>query len=221
MQFLFDENAGVSELCLKNEAFHHLKVRRVKAGEGLNLRNLKDDFLYTYTIKELGRNSCTLFLEQKTLTKAQIHTNLSLAVGVFEPKNIEKILPFLNELGLYKLIFVFTQFSQADFKPNFARFERILINSCEQCGRFEMMQFECFESTAEFAKAYPNAIMVDFSAENDDFSVVGENDILFIGAEGGFTDDERAFFKRKIRLKSPYILRSQSALVSVVAKILL
>ncbi len=221
MQFLFDEKAGASEIVLKGEAFHHLKVRRVKVNESLNLRNLRDDFLYTYTLKELGRNACTLMLREKILAKAQIHANLSLAIGVIEPKSIEKILPFLNELGLARLIFVFTEFSQAHFKPDFARFERILISSCEQCGRANLMRFECFESVAEFAKAYPNAVMVDFSAENDDFSALSEDDILFIGAEGGFTDDERILFKRKIKLKSPYILRSQSALLAVAAKILL
>ena len=83
------------------------------------------------------------------------------------------------------------------------------------------MRFECFESTKEFAKAYPNAIMIDFSGEVDEFNGVCEDDIFFIGAEGGFTDDERMLFQRKIKLKSPNILRSQSALVAVAAKILL
>lgn len=221
MQFLYDENAGKNELLLENEAFHHLKVRRVQADERLNLRNLKDDFLYTYQITKLSRNSCTLMLREKTLAKAQMHANLSLALGVIDPKNIEKALPFLNELGLAKLIFVYSEFSQAHFKPCFARFERILISSCEQCGRSDIMQFECFKSVAHFAKAYPKAIMLDFSAENDDFSALSENDIIFVGAEGGFSDTERALFERKIRLKSPYILRSQSALVAVAAKILL
>ena len=67
MRFLFDENAGASELCLKGEPFCHLKVRRTKVGESLNLRNLRDDFLYTYKLNSLGRSSCTLVLEQKTL----------------------------------------------------------------------------------------------------------------------------------------------------------
>lgn len=221
MQFLYNENAGINKLLLENETLQHLKVRRVKANESLNLRNLKDDFLYTYKITELKRNSCTLILEQKTLAKPRIQTNLSLALGVIEPKNIEKILPSLNELALHKLIFVFTEFSQKNFKLDFARFERILINSCEQCGRADLMRFECFKSVAHFAKAYPKAIMLDFSAKDDDFSALKKDDIVFIGAEGGFTDDERILFERKIKLKNPYILRSQSALLAVAAKILL
>lgn len=220
MRFLFDENAGVSELCLKGEPFCHLKVRRTKVGESLNLRNLRDDFLYTYKLNALGRNSCSLVLEQKTLAKAE-SSNLSLAAGIIEPKVLERILPTLNELGLGRLILVYTHFSQGNFVLDFERLRRILISSCEQCGRADIMRFECFESTKEFAKAYPNAIMIDFSGEVDEFKGVYEDDIFFIGAEGGFTDDERMLFQRKIKLKSPYILRSQSALVAVAAKILL
>ena len=84
------------------------------------------------------------------------------------------------------------------------------------------MQIECFESTKDFANAYKNAVMLDFSGENSDFSEFdGENEVLFIGAEGGFTDEERSLFARKIKLKSPYILRSQSAIIASAAKILL
>ena len=84
------------------------------------------------------------------------------------------------------------------------------------------MQIECFDSTKDFANTYENIVMLDFSGEVvDDFSnFKGESEILFIGAEGGFTDEEKSLFKKKIKLKSPYILKSQSAIISVAAKIL-
>lgn len=221
MQFLYNENAGKIELELKNEAFKHLKARRVKLNDNLNLRNLSDDFLYIYTINELKRSSCVLILQGKIHQKTPMQQKLSLAMGVIELKNVEKILPFLNELGLYKLIFVFTAFSQRNFVLDFERLKRILISSCEQCGRTKLMEFECFNSSKDFAKAYPNAVMVDFSAKSDDLSTLSEKDVLFVGAEGGFNDGEKALFERKIRLKSPYILKSQSAVLALVAKILL
>lgn len=220
MQFLYDENAGKNEILLKNEAFNHLKVRRVKVNECINLRNLHDEILYIYKINELKRSSCVLIL-QKKISNIKIHKNISLAIGVIEPKKLEKILPFLNELGLNKLILVYTTFSQKNFFIDFKRLKRILISSCEQCGRADLMQLEYFESSKDFLKAYPKAIMVDFDAQNDDFRKLNEKDILFVGAEGGFNDDERMLFERKIKLKSPYILKSQNALLAVAAKILL
>lgn len=221
MQFLYNENAGQNELLLKNEEFKHLKVRRVKLNQSLNLRNLDDDFLYIYKLNELKRNACVLTLLEKRLTNEPKHKKIALAMGIIEPKSVEKILPFLNELGLDKLIFVLTAFSQRNFKLDFERLKRILISSCEQCGRADLMKFECFDSSKDFANTYPNAVMVDFSAKNDDLSELGEKDILFIGAEGGFNDEERKLFQRKIRLKSPYILKSQNAILALTAKILL
>ena len=222
MQFLFDENAGANELCIRGEGFYHLKVRRVRQNESLNVRNLKDDFVYVYKISSLNKNSCLLNLQEKALNSSILPQKITLALGIIEPKVLEKTLPFLNELGLFKLILVFTHFSQRNFKLDFKRLERILIQSCEQCGRANLMQIECFDSTKDFANAYENIVMLDFSGENSDFSEFkGDDKILFIGAEGGFTDEERSLFKKKIKLKSPYILKSQSAIISVAAKILL
>ena len=222
MQFLFNENAGANELCIRGEDFHHLKVRRLRQNENINLRNLKDDFVYVYKISSLNRNSCLLNLQEKLLNSSILPQKITLALGVIEPKILEKTLPILNELGLFKLILVFTHFSQRNFKLDFKRLERILIKSCEQCGRANLMQIECFDSTKDFANAYENIVMLDFSGENSDFSEFkGESEILFIGAEGGFTDEERSLFEKKIKLKSPYILRTQSAIISVAAKLLL
>lgn len=319
MQFLYDENAGKSTLCVSNEAFHHLKVRRVRQNSCLNLRNLRDNFLYIYEIKSLNKASAELILRDKKPCEVPKIQPLSLAIALIEPKIIEKTLPFLNELGLKHLIFVRGEFSQGNFVLDFERIRRILINSCEQCGRADLMQISRFESSADFAKAYPKAIMLDFSGEICDFDILknelrgfgengmnlaekerefgGENSdfiedsvnlnnekrefnenrtifaekehefsddstnlndkkreiyddgivltkmgsgfiddgvnlaeidgdfndekVIFIGAEGGFSDNERNLFKRKIRLKSPYILRSQSAIISLAARILL
>ena len=48
-----------------------------------------------------------------------------------------------------------------------------------------------------------------------------ENEILFIGTEGGFAQHERAKIKSKFGLNSPNILRSNTAIISVCAKKLL
>ena len=44
--------------------------------------------------------------------------------------------------------------------------------------------------------------------------------IYFIGAEGGFSQREREMFKDSIALNSPYILRSNSAILAVTSKII-
>ncbi len=213
MQFLFHKNAGEECVEVSGESFKHLKARRVKVGERLNLRNLKDGYDYFYEVVTLDR-SATLQLEFRSLPLRE-SPKMSVAWAVVEPSVIEKTLPSLNELGVAKLIFVYTEFSQKDVRLDFARFERILINSCEQCGRAEMMRFEVFESTAEFAAAYLEAALVDF--EGTHISNAPQETLFFVGAEGGFSASEREMFKRKFSLNVKNILRSNTAIIGAVA----
>lgn len=217
MQFLYHKDSGKEVITLESEEFSHLKVRRVKLNEHLKLRNLKDEKLFLYEIIELNKHSCVLKL-LKTELKPSPKSKFALALAVIEPKILEKTLPFLNELGVAKLILVYTAFSQKNFKIDFNRFERILINSCEQCGRNFLMNLELFENVKEFLKKYPNALMVDFKGEICDLN---QNELYFIGPEGGFSEEERALFDKKIRLNSAHILKSQSAIIGVAAKILI
>ncbi|MCD8212940.1 MAG: 16S rRNA (uracil(1498)-N(3))-methyltransferase, partial [Campylobacter sp.] len=62
MKFLYDKLAGDEILNADNEAFLHLKARRVKVGERINVRNLKDGKEYLYEILQIGRKSASLKL---------------------------------------------------------------------------------------------------------------------------------------------------------------
>ncbi|AXP09112.1 16S rRNA (uracil(1498)-N(3))-methyltransferase [Campylobacter hepaticus] len=218
MQFLYHEQAGQKLIQLQDKDFNHLKVRRVKENTKLNLRNLQDHFLYEYTITHLKRNSCILKLSNKFIQN-QEQSKLSLALAVIDTKVLEKTLPFLNELGVKTLHLVFTHFSQRNFKIDLKRLEKIIIASCEQCGRNVKMNLNIYKSTQEFAQKFPNAIMIDFEGEQkSDFK---EEELYFIGPEGGFNKDEKIFFHQKIALKTSNILKSQNAVIAIAAKILI
>ena len=217
MQFLYHKQAGEEILKLKGEEFAHLKARRIKENEILSLRNLEDDFIYEYKNSNLDRNSCLLYFLHKHF-KSHPQSELDLALAVIDTKILEKTLPFLNELGVKKLHLVFTEFSQRNFKLDFERLEKIIISSCEQCGRSHKMQIQSYKNIQEFSKVFPDAVLVDFEGEVKEFD---KTRLYFIGPEGGFSPKEKQMFKEKICLKVPNILRSQSAAIAVAAKILL
>ncbi|MFW5619400.1 MAG: RsmE family RNA methyltransferase, partial [Campylobacter hyointestinalis] len=146
-------------------------------------------------------------------------SDLTLAWAVVQPSVIEKALPSLNEIGVTKILFVYTDFSQKNIKLDFDRFERILIGSSEQCGRNSIIKFEIFASVSELLKVYENVSLVDFGGVNLD--TASKNEILFVGSEGGFSDAERTKFAKSYALNSPNILRSNTAIISVAAKMLL
>lgn len=217
MRFLYDENAGNDFLEIKGDNFNHLKARRVSVGERLDIRNLKDGYSYLYEIKEFSRKAvCELVF--KSLAKSY-ESDLTLAWAVVQPSVIEKALPSLNEIGVRKILFVYTDFSQKNIKLDFDRFERILIGSSEQCGRNSIIKFETFASVSELLNVYKNVSLVDFGGVNLDMA--SKNEILFVGSEGGFSDAERTKFTKSYALNSPNILRSNTAIISVAAKMLL
>ncbi|SQE23603.1 16S ribosomal RNA methyltransferase RsmE [Campylobacter jejuni subsp. doylei] len=218
MQFLYNKQAGEEFIQLQGENFNHLKARRVRENSQINLRNLQDNFLYSYTITDLTRNSCTLKFLNKKLQNIE-QSKLNLALAIIDIKILEKTLPFLNELGVKKLHLVFTNFSQRNFKIDLERFEKIIISSCEQCGRNTKMDLIIHQSTQEFVQKFPDAIMVDFQGEQQ--SHFNEKELYFIGPEGGFNNDEKLLFNRKISLKSSNILKSQTAIIAIASKILL
>ncbi|MBZ7938807.1 16S rRNA (uracil(1498)-N(3))-methyltransferase [Campylobacter sp. W0014] len=218
MQFLYHQKAGEEILKLKGEEFSHLKARRVKENEILTLRNLEDKFTYVYKISNLERHSCELHFLSKENKTTHKNSTLNLALAVIDIKILEKTLPFLNELGVETLHLVFTDFSQRNFKIDLSRFEKIIIASCEQCGRESKMKIQIYNHIKDFYERFPEAVLVDFDGEIKEFDL---NKIYFVGPEGGFSQSEKYFFKEKIGLKAPNILKSQTAIISIASKMLL
>ncbi|MGP1485217.1 MAG: 16S rRNA (uracil(1498)-N(3))-methyltransferase [Campylobacter sp.] len=217
MKFLYSKMAKNTDIQIQGEGFLHLKARRAKIGDRIDVRNLQDGVNYIYEITQFDKKSVNLTLvfshsvENKT-------SNLTLAWAIIEPKIIEKTLPSLNELGVSKIIFFYGDFSQKNFKIDCERLERILINSCQQCGRNDIMKFQILKNIDELAKNYQNLALIDFEAQSLDMY---DSEILIIGAEGGFSQSERQKVTKKYSLKTKNILRSQTAILSVTAKILL
>ncbi|PID47989.1 MAG: 16S rRNA (uracil(1498)-N(3))-methyltransferase [Proteobacteria bacterium] len=221
MQFVYHKLAGSQSLEIKGEKFKHLiKARRKKVGESLHARNLEDGFLYTYTIENINRNEAELSLLSKTKSQ-KLPSDLNLGWAVVDPKIIEKILPFLNEIGVGGINFVYTDFSQKNFKLDLERMERILINSSEQCGRTKLLQIKIYENLQEYLNSYPNSFILDFGGKKIDKTFKSES--ILVGCEGGFSKEERGLFDQDkiLGLESPLILKSETAVCSLGAKLLL
>lgn len=173
MRFLFDEGAGASELEIKGDSFKHLKARRVRVGDSLEVRNLRDGKAHEYEIAELSRSAVLRLASSKPL--APDPASLAIAWAVIDEQSIEKTLPGLNELGVAKIIFVYSDFSQRDARLDLARFERILVRSSEQCGRNGIIKFEIMKSSDELAAKYANVALIDFGGDDFDKAISNLN----------------------------------------------
>ncbi len=216
MVFLYDKNGGDEILEIKGENFLHLKARRKKVGDRIDIRNLKDGFNYVYEIFEFKKSAkLSLIMRHSAIEKLE---DFSVAWAVVEPCVIEKTLPSLNEMGVKKLFLVYSEFSQKNIHLDIDRFERILFRSSEQCGRNSILQIEIFKNFDDFVKKYKNIVLIDFEGEN--LSNFNLNEIPFIGPEGGFSAKEREKISKKYFLNSKFILRSNSAIIGVCGRVL-
>ena len=223
MQFTYDEFCGSDILEIKDEVYNYLiKARRHKIDDEIYFRNLKDNNIYLYKINSIDKKRAILNL---ILTEEKIvlnKNNLHLGWCVVDPKTVEKHIASLNEMGVEKITFIYADYSQKNFKINIEKLEKILINSSSQCGRSNIIKLEVSKSLEDFLKENENVYFLDFSTICID-DKRSEIKTLVIGCEGGFSQNEREKFNKDfvVGFNSSLILRSETAIISAGAKILL
>lgn len=219
MQFSFHPHAGENILEISGELYTHLyKSRRTKNTQTLLFRNLKDENLYFYSQERIDRREAILKLKETQhkpiLSKSEAH----LILSVIESKTLQKVLPFLNELGVKKLTLFYADYSQRNEKMDLDKFEKILINSSQQCGRSNIMELELLNNLEEVLKYYPKVAVFDFGGERLQKTSLP----ILIGAEGGFSPKEQEILKTfpKYSTQENIILKSESACVYVASLLL-
>ncbi len=223
MIYILLDEAPKEVFTLKGELFKYIvKVRRHTTGESVYFRS-KDDLaiLHKCEILSIDNRTLTLKLLSSELQEVKAENKLHIGWCIIDSKSIEKVLPTLSEIGVEKITFIECERSQKNFKLDFNRFKRILEASMQQCGRSSFIEFERSVSLKSFLEEHPQARVFDFCDsvldERADFQVV------LVGCEGGFSDAERKLFENfeTFRLKTPMVLRSESAVVALSSKILL
>lgn len=223
MQFTYDEFCGSDFLEIKDDVYNYLiKARRHKIDDEIYFRNLKDNNIYLYKINSIDKKKAILNLIS-TQEKILVNENkLHLGWCVVDPKTVEKYITSLNEMGVDKITFIYADYSQKNFKINIEKLEKILINSSSQCGRSNIIKLEVCKNLEQFIKENENVYFLDFSTICID-DKKDEIKTLVIGCEGGFSQKEREKFNKDfvVGFNSNLILRSETAIISAGAKILL
>jgi len=213
MQFIYHELAGENLLQVDGELYKYIfKVRRMKSEQNIFFRNLQDKSIYEYKVNSLDRRKASLELISAQEKTVEQERKLHIGWCVIDPKSIEKYIASLNELGVEKITFIYSDYSQKQYKLNFEKLKKLLINSSQQCGRSSIIEFELMNSLEEFLTHYPNSFMFNFSPNN----IHGKKDeikTIIIGCEGGFSCDEvKAFNPEKIvGIENNLILKSETA----------
>ena len=222
MLYLYNAQAGEASLLLEGDDHRYIfKVRRHKVDDTLYLRNLEDGLLHQYIITHLDKRTVHLTLQESIALEIKASKSLHIGWCIIDTKSVEKVLPSLNEMGVEKITFIYCERSQKSFKLDFKRLKKILLNSSQQSGRSEMVSLEMGDSLESFIKENPNTKMLNFSKNNFVSSTVF--DTIVIGCEGGFSDEEVGLFEAVdiVGFDTPLVLKSETAAVAVVSKVLL
>ena len=223
MQFTYDVNCGDDFLNISDDTYKYLiKARRHKINDEIYFRNLNDDLIYLYKLLSINRRTAEFKLLSKEKSIVGNVKKLHLGWCLVDPKTVEKHLASLNELGVEKITFISCEYSQNNFKMNFEKLNKILINSSSQCGRSDIIKLENSNCLEEFLAKNKESYFLDFSNTNLE-SKKDDIKTLIIGCEGGFSDDERFTFNKDniVGFNSSLILRSETAIISASAKILI
>jgi len=221
MQFIFHTDAKNDILTIEAELHKYIfKVRRHNIDKELYFRNLEDKNIYKYKVLSIDRRKTTL--ELIDFEELIIEPSKQLHIGwcVIDFKSIEKSIASLNELGVSKITFIFCEYSQ-DYKINYDKLNKLLINSSQQCGRSSIIELSSCDSIDEFIEENKDTYLFNFSKNNIDDNKQNINTIL-LGCEGGFSQNEVSKFEQNkiVGIDSNIILRSETASITIASKIL-
>ncbi len=223
MQFSFHKNASFNIIEIENDLYKYLiKARRYKVGDEIAFRNLKDDFIYNYKITSIRRHKAFCELISKEEKIVENSKKLHIGWCIVNPKTMEKSIASLNEIGVDKITFIYCEYSQKNFKLNFEKLEKILVNSSCQCGRSSIIKLKTCNSLDKFLKENENSYILDFSKNLID-NKKDEIETFILGCEGGFSLTERERFDQEkvVGFNSNLILKSETAVISIASKILI
>ncbi|MEA2029049.1 MAG: 16S rRNA (uracil(1498)-N(3))-methyltransferase [Campylobacterota bacterium] len=221
MQYLYHPDAKASVISLVEGDYKYIiKARRHKIGDTIALRNLADSNLYRYQIETISKKEATLKLLDFEVKSVEAKNSLHIGWCVIDPKTVEKHIASLNEIGVAKITFIYCDRSQKNFKIDFKRLEKILINSSSQCGRSSIITLDSCPTLQAFQEANPNATMINFS--NQFITKASAINTVVLGCEGGFTQEEIELYNdNTLGFDTPLILKSESAAVAVASTLLL
>ncbi len=224
MQFIYHPNAKEKEIILEGKQFKHIFVsRRHQEGDVLRIQNLKDEFAYFYKVANLSKKSAKLVLLKKEKIEI-VYQEKSIALAIIDPKELKEATRALAQMGQKTFIFFYAQRSQKNYKVDPEKLTEIIIHSYELAGVGVYPEIKIYKNLQDLIENQQNKniFMLDFDGKPFDESVKSQADILLVGPEGGFTEEERDLFKDKTVSFNTYLtLSAKVAGISAGAKLFL
>ena len=192
------ETEEKNSINLNIAASHHLKVINIKKEQNVELFNGNG---YFFNAKVIDHNKKNIVLERTSDINFQKKQIPSINIAVAEIKSFDKVIREVCQAGINSISSIKTKktkFSKLPSEKKIMRWKSIAFNSCEQSGLNWVPKI--YSSSLQDWIAFSNSkckIFLDPNARNNiqELELFSSIDLL-IGPEGGFSEEEKIFFKK-------------------------
>lgn len=205
-----------------NHAAHSLRIRvsdqiTVFDGEGTE---------YLCKVTEIKKDRTCFEILSKKSEAGETQKSFTLYLAVIKQDRFELAVQKATELGVGRIVPVYSTYTQRLGSLNYDRLKKIAISACEQCGRSRVPVIEQAIEFDELVTRAAKTYMI-FPWEREMHGALldaidrSQNDIsVFVGTEGGITQDEKeklcAVGAKSVTL-GPRILRAETAAITMLS----
>ena len=209
----------------------HLKVRRIRATETLELFN-GDGYSYFAVIEDMGKRHVQVKTTYRASKNTESELKLILAQGISSKERMDFTIQKTVELGISQIFPLNTSRSivnpgEERLAKKANRWQDIAISACEQCGRNIVPEIQSATSLTQFLNVLPKADQYLFLSTREAVSLKSLPSInhnssicILVGSEGGFSEAEEKEIITSgfipIQL-GPRILRTETAAIAAIS----
>ena len=234
MPHFFEKVTGDTVEITGENANHIVGALRMKIGEKITLCD--DGRNYECEITEIGKGFAKAKVIDCNMNFSEPDVNITLYQCVPKGDKLEFVIQKADELGINEIVPVLSSrcVSRPDSKKaekKNARYNKIALSACEQSGRGKIVnvreQIEFKKAVGEI-KNYDLAVLFYEGGGQPLKAIIDKekhkNICIFIGPEGGFSDDEVTAFKQngaETATLGKRILRTETAPLAAIVSIML
>lgn len=204
----------------KDASKYLTRVLRRGAGDAVTLFT-GDGHNYPAELNEDG-NLVTAAVLEKAVNHSESPLTITLVQSLAKGSKFDLVIQKATELGVSRIVPVTAdrsvmQIDKHRLQKKLAHWQSIAISACTQCGRSKIPTIDTPANLSDcFYRAASEGLLLHPESEHSisDTTITSQQCTLFIGPEGGFSDEEvTAALNAGVRLATcgPRILRTETA----------
>jgi len=195
MQLFYAPDIAMNMQLPETEAYHCLKVLRMKKGDALRITDGKGN-LYHAEIAEIGFNRCMVNLLETIPQPPFWEKRIEIALA--PTKNIDRIEWFAEkatEVGIDKISFLRCRFSERK-EISIERIRKIMISAMKQSGKTRLPDLQEMINFKDFIRQnFDGQKFIAHCYQDEKIQLAqayrkNENVLILIGPEGDFSEEE-------------------------------